>query len=235
MKQLLRMAAVFVLGAGLMGAASPRAAADVNIANRCQITAQHPLPNALWTPSMVADDEIGPIKGWLAYWGSDAKPWIRFKLPRRMTITGMEVMPATFPETGGSRFTRPQLVTIDFFDGKQSEKIAFELADDEQSFQTLEFEPRAADAIMITIESVYMARARIDDLTGFQEVRIFSPAEPGMDPTPATQKNTDSRNSEPDSLEYDESGQGTLSDDEREILDLLRALLDRLEEEFLKD
>jgi len=192
MKQLLSVAAVFVLGAGLLGAAPSRAAADVNISGRCEITAQTPLPNALWAPALVADGEIGPIKGWLAYWGhGGAKPWVRFTLPRRMTVTGMEVMPATFPEAGSSRFTRPQLVTIEFFDGKQSEKIAFELADNEQSFQTLEFEPRAADSIMITIESVYMANARINDVTGFQEVRIFSPAEPGMDPTPA--KNTKSQ------------------------------------------
>lgn len=223
---------VMVLAAALHAGA---ACADENIAPRCGITAQYPLPNALWTPALVADGEIGPIKGWLAYWGKPAKPWIRFKLPARSTITGMEVMPATFPETGSSRFSRPQLVTVEFFTGKQSDKIAFELADDEQRFQALEFEPREADEIMITIESAYMAGARINDMTGFQEVRIFTPGGASPDsgnPDPP-------RNPGADSLQYDgsDAGQttGALSDEEKEILELLRALLDRLERKFLQD
>lgn len=232
MKRAFTTIAVILLASALQACA---ARADENIAPRCEITAQYPLPNALWTPVQVADGETGPIKGWLAYWRSSAKPWIRFKLPARATITGMEVMPATFPETGASRFSRPHLVTLEFFTGKNSEKLAFELSDDEQRFQTIEFEPREADEIMITIESVYAGGARISDVTGFQEVRIFTPGPAA----PGDGKSAPPRNPDADSLNYDGAGQGaatgTLSSEEKEILDLLRALIEKLERRFLQD
>ena len=235
-----RFVLVLICAAALAGfGAAARAAQGVNIAGRCRITAEYPLPNALWTPAMAADGQTGPIKGWLGTWGNvDKKPWIQFELPQSTLITGMDVLSASFQETGPNRFARPRVVVVEFFSGKTSETLAFELADSESEFQAMEFEPRTVDKIKLTIDSVYLGGARISDMAGFQEVRIYTPGDPGAE----TGKNgAESRKSPDTSLDYkgnpagDPDASGALDTEEREILNLLRTLLDRLEKKFLED
>jgi hypothetical protein len=232
---------IIVIAAALL---APAACADdaANIAPRCTITSS-PLPNVLWAPGNVADGDLGPTKGWLGEWlGPKNQPWLRFTLPQPFRITAIEVVPASFTETGKkNRFLRPRTIYVDFTSGGGTQRLTFELDDNETQTQRLEFDPATAEKIDLIIGGVYDAQAVIRDSVGFQEVRIFSDNAPqtGGGKTGAGSLLSDEGPDAGEEPEYESGGvsgdDGRIDAGEREILDLLRALLEKLEKKFLED
>jgi hypothetical protein len=235
----------------LNGAGAFARETTVNIAPQCGISSS-PLPNALWTPDRVADGSTGPTNGWLgSVFGPKDMPWVDFKLPKKTTVTGVEIVAASFTEAGPKRFSRPKDITIYFIEGKKTSKLSFTLEDNEKDFQKFEFASTAVNELKITIDSVYSAGARLNDMAGFQEVRILAIG------VPAPAKSTNETISTDNPLKYngEQNGSGdggeaasnsgnsaaggqddgTLDEDEKEILDLLRELLAKLEKKFRED
>ena len=246
MKRLITTLAI--LAAVLFAAGAAHSANIVNIAPACSITSTH-TPNLVWEPGNVADNDLGPAKGWLGEWfGPKGKmPYLLFSLPRDTTVVGMEVIAASFVETGKeNRFLRPREIEVDFINGKQRQRLTFELDDDELAAQRLEFDPQPAEQVQVTITDVYSAQAALHDMVGFQEVRIFAEGK-GQNSAETTHSapatlnyNQDPPLSLPDADDSDESSdtddsEGHIDADEAAILNLLHELIKRLEQKFLQD
>ena len=228
-----------------------------NIAPRCRVLVSG-TPNPAWEGKNLVDDDIGPSKGWIGRVDPKNPPWVRFIIPYPATVTKLRVMPASFTEVERRRFSRPKKVGV-LIKGDKNEALEFTLEDKEDAFQDLPIGMDGVYEISIVINEVYTG-VRIPDMAGFQEIQIDVPqrtletaagasgtaAYTDSEPSPAEETRalldkiadveSDKKAAEEKTEEKEgPRAQGSLSPEEREILGLLRDLLQRLEQKFIED
>ncbi len=248
-----------LLCAGMIAAAlflyvSPAAAEEVNLAPKCRVIVSS-TANPAWDARNLVDDDIGPTKGWLGEWKADAQPWAKFVLPSPAKIMAIRVLPASFTEVGYRRFARPKKVTL-VLKGDKDRTFEADLKDDENRFQEIKLDNKKYYEISIIITETY-SNATYPGQTGFQEVQIITDFEEEDTAAPPEENYLPKDSSNPvqearrildakedasrDSNDEDKPGakpspkKGKLTSDEKEILDLIRELLERLEKKFNED
>jgi hypothetical protein len=233
----------------IAAAARPALAEDVNIASRSSISVSD-TANFAWEAKNIADADIGPTKGWLGRWDGKNKPWVRIVFPMRAAITRVRVMPASYLESGSRRYARPKKVTL-LLKGDSSKTLEFDLKDREDVFQDLDAGGTPADEVSIVIDEVY-ADAKNSDMVGFQEVQVIvssdsleatlpserAPGDTMFDPIAEVKKIDEKAaggDKETSGVNKDGAPKGSLSPEEKAILNDLRDLIKKLEQKFMQD
>ncbi len=225
--------------------------ADVNIAPKCRIQASD-IANPAWDPRNVADNDIGPTRGWLGTFDLQKPPWVRFVFPYPSTVTKIKLLPASYTEIEWKRYSRPKKITV-LVKGDKTEAKQVDLADKEDVFAEIPVDMVNVYEISIVIDEIYQGK-KYPEQTGFQEVQILVPdsaealvsgeAQGGYETLPDPVTETKEALKKAAEAVTDDSAekksdikkpQGTISPDEKEILDLMRKLLDKLEQKFLED
>jgi len=250
MKKIIMMAFLIAIAA-----AAPALCDDINIAPRCRILVSEPA-NPAWDGKNLADNDIGPTKGWLGFFDTQNPPWTRFILPYPASVTKIMVMPASYTELQKRRYSRPKKISV-LLKGDKPEVREFTLRDDEDVFQELPIGAKNVYEISIVINEVYPG-VKFPNQTGFQEVQIMVSPETEMvspvgsapgtgiasNPVEETKiilaKAEDAAAATqtanvPTGTSAEPKKKGELSPDEQEILDLLRQLLQRLEQKFREE
>ncbi|MFA6450541.1 MAG: hypothetical protein WCX65_13800 [bacterium] len=233
-----------------LAAAGPALCDDVNIAPRCRVLASEPA-NAAWESKNIVDQDIGPTKGWLGIFDAVNPPWARFVIPYPVKITKILIMPASYTELERRRYSRPKTVSVVLKGDKPSVK-EFTLLDKEDGFQELAINEDNVYELSIVINDVYPS-VKYPNQTGFQEVEIMIPPEvqiltpegglknaegalnPAEEARKILNKTQEAASETPDGKKAEPAQKGELSQDEQEILDLLRELLQRLEQKFREE
>lgn len=248
LRQTIMFFAIFMIAAAARTAHAENTE-NINLAPRCSISVSDTASLA-WEAKNIADGDIGPTKGWLGRWDGKNKPWVRLVFPMRAKITKVRIMPASYLEAGQRRYARPKKVTL-LLKGDSSRTVEFDLDDREDVFQDLEVGGAAADEVSIVIDDVY-AGAKNADMVGFQEVQVVVSSESleaslpsvraaggtAFDPVAEVKKideKTGGEEKEDSGKKEEGDSKGSLSPDEKEILDLLRDLISRLEQKFMED
>jgi hypothetical protein len=234
-----------------IAAAAPALCDDVNIAPRCRVLVSAPA-NPAWDGKNLADNDIGPTKGWLGTFDPQNTPWARFILPYPATVTKIRVIPASYTELMRHRFSRPKKISV-LLKGDKPEVREFNLPDSEDIFQDLAIGSNDIYEVSIVINEVYPG-VKFPNQTGFQEVQIMTApvteiVAPGGGSKSAASDSNPVEETKQLLAKIQETATGTqtvntptepkkkgeLSADEQEILDLLRQLLQRLEQKFREE
>jgi len=240
----------------ILAISAPAFCEGINIAPRCRVLVSG-TPNPAWEGKNIVDDDIGPSRGWIARVDPKEPPWVRFVLPYPVEVTRLRIMPASYTEVERRRFSRPKKVSV-LLKGDVNKALEFTLEDKEDGFQNLPIGVDGVYEISIIIDEVY-PNARIPEMVGFQEVLIEVPQQttvtsPGESGKPVyAEKVRNPVEEARELLEKDKtlkkevSGKasnetkdedprkGTLSPEERQILDSLKQLIQRLEQKFMED
>jgi hypothetical protein len=243
---------ILLVIAGVLMFACAAYGEEVNIAPKCRILVSD-VANPAWDSRNVADNDIGPTKGWLGAYGVQNPPWVRFIFPYPTAVTSIRVLPASYTELEWGRFSRPKKISV-LLKGDTTDARQFDLADKEDVFKELPINMKNVYEVSIVINEIYPGR-KYPEQTGFQEVQIMVPeasdeaasgAAPGgyeTRPNPAAEArealDKTAAAVAPGAKEEDKTAEkkpkGTISPDEQEILDLIKELLTKLEQKFMED
>lgn len=231
----------------LLAAAAPAVCENFNIAPNCRIIVSD-VVNPAWDGQKIADRDLGPTKGWLGKYDAANPPWAKLILPYPAKIDSIRVIPAMYKELGKKRYSRPKKVSV-LLKGDKPEVRDFELKDDETQYQELKIGLDNVYELSIIIKEVYPGK-NVPDQTGFQEVQVMAepagevisqggrPVEETPSPVEETKRLLEKVNEKVGAQAAAPSGgagNGGLTPDEQEILDLLRQLMEKLEKKFRED
>ncbi len=250
------MKKIAILALLISALSTPAFCEGINIAPRCRVLVSG-TPNPAWEGKNIVDDDIGPSKGWIGRVDPKDPPWVRFVLPYPAEVTRLRILPASYTEVERRRFSRPKKVSV-LLKGDTNKALEFTLEDKEDTFQNLPIGMGGVFEISMIIDEVY-PEARIPDMVGFHEVLIEVPESvidmaPGASGKPVYVEKVQNPVMETRELLEKEKGpekevpgkdiketkkevapKGTLSPEERQILDSLKQLLQQLEQKFLED
>lgn len=201
-------------------------------------------PNPAWVAAQAVDGLTDTNHGWVGSSDQDAPAWIAIEFKKPVRVGIIRFTQAGLTEAGANRFARPRELKI-FFDNAAPVTVVLE--DREREPQRLEIEPVTTTTIQIQIISSY-EDAKFPFLAGFQEIEVY---EAGLEVAPAEEKPAADKSDQGGKDEVMSEVAGTLmhaeamlsgeetsapppdtnglDTEERELLELLGAFMDKLE------